>query len=557
MTIAKRSLAEMLKQEKLSPEEMNALDQKLGDAIKSKFGDDPTFDPNSSINLSHFGLQGPDSLRRFLLTPAGETTTERLVTEKEREREIEAERLLQYQEEIRMEAQRRAFLHWLLTEEEAESQKAQYELIAMQQEKTLKDEQKAQQKAATPQSSKALEARIEDYNKQIDKLMDELEALDKRTDRLKQDRKLINNKYNAMQNSLADAPKFVQKTDKEIQAEIVKLQREADKIADSMMTPGLSDEEVYKKGDQLNAITAKIANLNDILASKKVDGKQFVDANGKPSSYEKAAFVIPKNQKIVKDPDGNYYLIKNGKDLKDLSDTEKNDAREAFKLEKKDIQVVKDVIKDTQQAALHSNTASMAQVKTDKLMVQNQINAMASARASLTKALTQQLAHDGLPMHPPKSSFTAGTQPSLISLPPTPSPTQSPKVTSTPVPTPQQVYQSAFVQTLGKAKQHGSQMTWGKLFTFVDKIENEDEKKEAEKFLNKELENIKMKDKPTTLEKIKAMLKSTPVPEVTMNAFLAHMEKFENAYKPSVTAEKSPLAQQQRQEPVSPSATNT
>ncbi|WP_392536839.1 coiled coil protein [Legionella sp. 227] len=557
MTIAK-SLSE-----ELTPVEYQALDQKLASAYKAKIEDDP----NSSINLSLFGLQDSDSLRRFLLTPAGETTTERLVTEKELQRDIEEWQQQQLQEEIRMAEQRRAFFHFLMEEDEAEAKKAQNELIAMQQEKIMKDEQKAQQKAAPPEPNKATQEAIKGYNETIKQLEEDRKKLENRSNQLKQDRKLIESKYDAMEKSLDDAPKFEEKSETEIRAEIEKLQKEANQIADDMMDPKLklTDEQVYAKGHQLNAIESKIANLNDIIATKKEGGKQFVDAQGKPSSMKDAAFVIPRNKEIVKDKDGNYFLIKKGESFDQMTPTQKEEAKKAFQREKKDIQVVRDVVKDTKKEALEFNAksiaenekaldlnaVSLAQNKVQKTMLENQTRLMQSTRANVQQTLQQQ-PNDPLALKSPRPSITS---PSNISLPPTPTATQSSKVTSTPKITPQQIFNAAFVQTLSKGQKPGSQTTWGKLFKFVDEIQDPRVKEEADKFLTDEAKKNQSKDKPSTLDNIKEMLKQTPVPEVTMNTFLKHMAEFEEAYKENVTPEKGVLEQQfQEPDTISPSA---
>ncbi|CAM3032712.1 coiled coil protein [Legionella steigerwaltii] len=539
MTLAKQSLPE-----KFTTHEFGVLSQKLDVAIKSKVED-----PNSSINLSRFGLQGPDSLRRFLLTPAGETMTEELVTEKEQQQAIEKMHLDQIQEHIRMEQIRRAFFHFLLAEEDAEAQKAQNELIAMQQEKTLTNEKKAQEKAAPPQPNKATQEAIKNYDSAIKQLENDRDALEERSKKLKQERKLINNKYDAMEKSLDDAPKFEKKSENDIEAEIEKLRRKADKIADDMVNPKLklTDEQVYAKGHELNAIEAKIANLNDIIATKKADGKQFVDAEGNPSSMKGAAFVIPKNQKIVKDDAGNYYLIKNGKPLKDLKEGERNEAREAFKREKKDIQVVRDVVKDTKKEALDHNTTSIAKNKAEKISVQNQINLMQSARAQLKQTLEHSPTDPTLPLKPPNSSITG-----KVPLPQMQATTLSSKTGSAPMLAAKIAMAAQFVQTVTAKQQAGKKSGKGyfldQFFNDVDEIKDPDVKEHAKKFT----------DKLMTALDLKEMLSKTPVPETTMNAFIKHMAKFEDAYKDNVTPEQGPIEQQQLEpDTISPSATNT
>ncbi|KTC88690.1 coiled coil protein [Fluoribacter dumoffii] len=545
MTIAKQDLSEVL-----TETEYNSLTQKLDDAIESKVTWD---DPNSSINLSLFGLQDSDSLRRFLLTPAGETVTHEIGAELMLERAIEEERQLQLQEEIRMEERRRAIFEWLMEEDDAEAQKAQNEIIEMQNEKKRKDEQKAQQKTDAPESKKETEDTIKRYDEAIKQLEKDQAALEQRSKKLKEERTLITNKYDAMENSLEDAPDFLEKTEEEIDAEIKKLQGEADKIADSMMEPGISDEEVFKRGDQLNAITSKISNLNDIRDSKKTDGKKFVDAEGKTTTYQEAAFVIPKKQEIVKDKDGNYYLLKNGQTEKDLQDPKiRNEAREAFKSEKKNIQLVKDVVKETKKDALTHNETRIAENKAETAMLQNQMRLMQSARAQAQQTLTNQatLEHASPQMTCPQSSKTPGNMGLVL-----PMPTQS-NVTSTPGQKPSQLQIQAaaqFVQTVNQnqqtANKSGKGYQWNKFLDDVDKIDDPAVKEHAKKF-SPDGGKTSLKDKLN----LKETLNKTPVPDEIMNGFLRHMAKFEDAYKPSVTAEPSPLAQREQTQPDIPSA---
>lgn len=545
MTIAKQDLSEVL-----TETEYNSLTQKLDDAIESKVTWD---DPNSSINLSLFGLQDSDSLRRFLLTPAGETVTHEIGAELMLERAIEEERQLQLQEEIRMEERRRAIFEWLMEEDDAEAQKAQNEIIEMQNEKKRKDEQKAQQKTDAPESKKETEDTIKRYDEAIKQLEKDQAALEQRSKKLKEERTLITNKYDAMENSLEDAPDFLEKTEEEIDAEIKKLQGEADKIADSMMEPGISDEEVFKRGDQLNAITSKISNLNDIRDSKKTDGKKFVDAEGKTTTYQEAAFVIPKKQEIVKDKDGNYYLLKNGQTEKDLQDPKiRNEAREAFKSEKKIIQLVKDVVKETKKDALTHNETRIAENKAETAMLQNQMRLMQSARAQAQQTLTNQatLEHASPQMTCPQSSKTPGNMGLVL-----PMPTQS-NVTSTPGQKPSQLQIQAaaqFVQTVNQnqqtANKSGKGYQWNKFLDDVDKIDDPAVKEHAKKF-SPDGGKTSLKDKLN----LKETLNKTPVPDEIMNGFLRHMAKFEDAYKPSVTAEPSPLAQREQTQPDIPSA---
>ncbi len=568
MTIAKETLTRAAEQ--LTPSEAAIINEKLDVAITSKENTnvlrfsppEEGEDPNSSINLGLFGLQDSDSLRKFLLTPAGETVTHEIGAELALEKAIEEEHQLQIHEQIMMQERRRALLfHWLL-DEEAESKKAQDELIEMQQEKILKDEQNAQKKSAPPEPNKATKDAIEGYGKAIEKLQDDQKALEQRSEKLKSERKMLNEKYDTYDQGLKEfnAPQFEVQTEAQLKAQIEALQREADAISDKMMQPGIKDEEIYKLGNQLNTVGLKIASLDDILAKQKNE-KVFANANGETQdsagnaiSYKDAAFVLSKGQKIEKDTDGNYYLLKAGQELKDMGPEAKSQAKKDFEVAKKDIKVVRDVVTDTKQEELHLNSTRSAQVKAEKIMVQNQINLMQSSKAQLE--LTQKPTPGALPMTSPQSTKTL----SGINVPTL---TQSSKVTSTPMPSPQQIFSAAaFVQTVNNGQQP---VTWGAVFNKVQTIQDPEAKKEADKFftdeakktLSKEDTNKLDKEKSplAIIDKIKNMVKMTPIPQTTMEDFLKNMPKFgQDSYKPNVTSEESPVAQREQTQPSAPSS---
>lgn len=192
-------------------------------------------------------------------------------------------------------------------------------------------------------------------------------------------------------------------------------------------------------------------------------------------------------------------------------------------------------------------------------MVKNQINTLQSARANAKEALESSAQ---LGMSPPDGtvsiqSLTQGAARAITS-------TAQSKPQSTPMLSQQQIYgaSAAFVKTVNPS---GQKVTWGSVFSKIKTIQNPQVQDEAEKFFTDEAKKNMPQDKKDALnkmnpdfmkEKIKEMMKQTPVPETTMNSFLKHMARFgENAYKEGVADKPSPTEQRQEQRstPMAPS----
>ncbi|WP_454781162.1 coiled coil protein [Legionella sp. WA2022007384] len=571
MTQLKETLEPIVSQDNLIFKELDESIYSKQEAQQLRFSSSSNeeLDANpSTIDLSNFGLRNPNDIKIFLLSPAGETVTHEIGAELMRERVFEEEQQLQIYEQILLQERKRALIfHWLLGEEE-ESEKARQEIIQMQQEQTRKSNEPSTPKKTATEPNQATKDTIDGYTKSIAKLQNDHAALTDRSKKLEADRQMITEKYDTYDKGLEDfnAARFEVETDAQIKEQIKTLQKEADETADKMMEHGVTDKEVQRLGNHLNTLSLKIASLEDILATrsskKNEDPKVFADingntkdANGVPVTYKDAAFVLSKGQKVERDENGNYYLLKAGQDLKSMDTQALNQAKEDFQLAKRDIKVVKDVVKDVRHEELDHNSSLIAKNKAEKLMVQNQINLMQAARSNAEQALK---ATPDVPMQSPGSTIT--TQNIGLGITPMPNPTQSPKMSSAPTPSPQIFNAAAFVQTIS----NGPKPTWGSLFSKVqtiqdpsvqkdlDKFLTDEAKKEAKKNMSEDKKNEMDKFSPEALkQKLMGMLRRAPVPEVAMNGFLKHMAKFEEAYKPNVTSEESPVAQRE-QTPISP-----
>ncbi|MGM9451813.1 coiled coil protein [Legionella bozemanae] len=575
MSIAKENLTEHL-----TSDEFALINEKLDSAIQSKIGaGELSFsspkdgaDPNpTTIDLSHFGLHNPEDIKIFLLSPAGETVTHEIGAELALERAIEEERQLQIQEEITMEERRRGFIfHWLLSEE-AEAQKAQNELIEMQQEKILKNNEPAPQKKTTREVNKALEDTLEGYDSSIKefqeqqkKLKAEEETLTQELDKLKNESKAIDAKHKVYSNVLKaydkSAPTF-EKNPEMLDREIQSLERQIDRMTQHVfdeLDKG-NDEEARKILNEQNALNLQLASLKDIK-SKVGNEKVFLDAdlNSDGVTYDKALFALPKEQaqRLVKH-NGEYYLLDKGEKWEDVKNDSSKlaEAQARFEKAKPEIMSVKNVVQHVKKQEIEHNTArkdethaKLAVNKAEQLMVKNQVSSMQAARANAQHAVKT----PDLAMHPPQSTITAANSLGLnaISIP---TPTQS-KGTSPSMPSPQQILTAAaFVQTVNNGQKP---ITWGSLFTTVKTIQDPKSRDKMDEYVTDKAKKTLSKDQqaeldknPETLkEKIKRMLEMAPVPPTTMNDLLKNMPKFgEDSYKNNVTSELSPVEKREEQ----------
>ena len=340
------------------------------------------------------------------------------------------------------------------------------------------------------------------------------------------------NKYKTYEESLTEFEKTIDKYEKyserRLERAIIRLQQQADKLAEEISTTG--DEQLaHKKGNELNTLGLKIACLNDIVAVKKGE-KQFVDADGNSNgvTYRKAAFILPKDQKI-KEENGQYYLMNEKYSLSTMSPNERKIAQQEYEHNKNDFRVVKEVALDVTQQEIDLNKKRTRENKAEQLMVQKQIELVAQANKS-TLARSESL-REQIPLSSPAS--TKDPQKLMHAMPTKPS--LSPQVPSPPPP------------PIFTAKT----TSWGSLFNFVETLPPEPRKK-AEEFLKNNPEFEKQKKlhqmNPVQLiEYFKNLLKCPPVPPVTMDAFLKNMALFEEPDKPNVTAHAGPIRQQQEQ----------
>lgn len=578
MSISKENLTEYL-----ASDEFARINERLDVAIQSQVdtgalsfsSPEDVADPNpSTIDLSQFGLHNPEDIKIFLLSPAGETVTHEIGAELALERATEEERQLQIQEQITMQERRRGLLFHLLLAEEAEAKKAQNELIEMQQEKILKSNQQTPQNKTTPKENEALkdtldryDSSIRSFQKQQANLKEEEKALTLELSMLEEESVAIDERHNTYNNVLnaydRSAPTF-ENNPEMLELEISSLERQIDRMTQSVfneLDKG-NEKEARKILNQQNALNLQLASLKDIK-SKVGNEKVFFDAdlNSEGVTYDKALFALPKDQAqgLVKH-NGEYFLLDKGENWEDVkSDSSKlANAQARFEKTKPEIMSVKNVVQHVKKQEVELNTtrqeetrSKIAVNKAEQLMVENQITLLQSARANAQQAAFKSALD--LPMQSPGSTIT--TQKIGLGLTSIPTATQSPKISS--APSPQIFNAAAFVQTISNEPKP----TWGFMFSKVKTIQDPRAQKDLDKFLTEEAKKNLPEEQKNELDKfnpealkrkLMSMLEKAPIPEIAMNSFLKHMAEFEDAYKPNVTSEESPVAQREQTQPLSP-----
>lgn len=529
--------------------EFNHFNTKLSESVASKVqsgtlklahdSDDIEMSELTSINLSRYGLRNYDDLRKFLLTPAGETVIHEIAKKITLEKINEEERQQQIQEQIMLEERKRALLfHWLLSEE-AEAKKAQDELIELQNEQLQNEKQNAQQKTSEPTSNKGLQDTLKGYDNAIKahqhhhkELAKNEKTLNEKLKGLTKEKEAITKKYDTYNKGFEsfDNKQYEQYNDAALSKEIDKL-------------------EAQKKSKPSEQNEINLQGLHEIRGKQRGE-KIFVDANGNTEGvkHKDAAFVLSKakGQTLVKHND-QFHLLERGENWADVvKDPDKmKQAQARFEHAKPDIMSVRNKIQHAakQELALNATQTEetqkkLSENKAEQLMVKNQISSLQSARANAHKTMLKPT--PGVEMQAPKSTIISGLSTNPIPLMPSPPMNAgSSKVSHEPAP---QITAAAFIQTeidnMGKNFNKGApnRLGWDDLSKIIDKIPDKDAKDAANKFINH------LKPKPTPNEReLAEMLRNPPIPPVVMQSLLRHMSTLSlDPYNPTVSAEENP-----------------
>lgn len=177
-------------------------------------------------------------------------------------------------------------------------------------------------------------------------LQDQIALLAKQEIDLEKRHQIFNAAVNDLDNDIADVEQNISGTDGQIIALgeksnllDTKLEKRQNKI-NNLLAAG-KDAEAQIKIHKQHAQQLRRHGLKDMIAI--LQGKQVLyNADGKPATnFKDAAFILSKEQKIVKDNDGKYYLLKSGQDFNSLTIAEKHLAHQNFDKERQNITTVK------------------------------------------------------------------------------------------------------------------------------------------------------------------------------------------------------------------------
>ncbi|CEG56457.1 hypothetical protein [Legionella fallonii] len=516
-----------------------------------------------TITLSRFGIKSPKDVAIFLRSPAGDSLISEIGMKMAEERSLEEYHQLELREQqMLMKRMQAAFFHWYL-EKKAHAHDKQKEIVLEQNKKAIKDSAKtstppaAATKASNVAQRAGLMQSINDYeqalqnNKEKEKaLIKEREGLDEKLDKLNAEGELITFKYNVYDAQLADFEsvlgEFEKLIDTDPKAAHAHIQPHLDNIRNKMdeyllhvedLIKDNQDEEASILMKMHTALGLKIASHHDMVAVKNKD-KYYVGADGKEvDSFKEAHYVLNthkntndealkaiapelRRERIHKDENKNYYLLKPGQTWDSIKDNiaEKAEAHKRFKHREPELMIVKNLVHHNKklETEVHKEQVEdvQGQIKTnekEKQLANNQKNIIESSLAR-DKQMLQQL-----------DSTDANTLN-------TTSPTLTPRPTVTGGPSaPQPSKASAahvYKEKIDLVKQM-SKVTPEQLLNLADQAPGV-QRVPARNFLMSEIER-------------RNLPRTAPIPYQTMQFLLKNLERFGvDATKPSVTNIKNP-----------------
>lgn len=528
-----------------TPSTSPELNEWLDSAIAAKAGqmrfdppsDEIDFDPNSPINISRFGFKNPGDLKVFLLSPAGEAKIGEMGAKLAEEKAVEDQQRLNNQEEARMHSLIKIHLLLWLMEKEAHADSLLREHIDEFNQKAINQSKPAPQSTqAAPKANKELqqamasyEAAIRQYQEEHNNLAKNEEALDERLASLEQQQTALTTKYDVYNASLAE---FAQESDEyealkpeDLDTLIEDLENHIHAQTETITTllesgDPADEEEARQLLNKQNALNLQVASLKDLRSTRQEENaKKFFNADGiQVPSQKDASFITNHDQKIVK-KDGEYYLLKADQNIDELSDADKEDAKEGFKSAQHELMTVQKAVQHTHKleksffaTQIIEVTAQKEQNTAERMTLENQIKLMQSVRATLAQP-------------------NAGLEKDAQAMP---TPTMSGKMIAVPAPPKSAI---TFANSLGPI--------FGKLFPMTkDKLSKHvDEHAKDHKLSPKDIKELKeFLKKAMALLGLGTIPSLAPLPQTTMESLLKNMARFgADPYKPGLTPIQSPM----------------
>ncbi len=535
---------------------------KLGQS-STKAGTLPTNDLIPTVTVSRFGIKSPKDIVTFLRSPAGDSLMTKMGTQMAIEKSLDDYLQLERREqELMMHRIRAAFFLWAL-EKKAHAHDKQEEIVLEQNAKAIKNSGKTSTPTTTSSTPTAAQRAgllqaIDDYQRALAKnqerqkeLADERGELDKKLGKLNAEGELITFKYDLFEAQLADFDNFLAEcakldpkaSDKEIEQHITMVKQKMEDyllhVEDLIMKN--QDEEASLVMKMHVALGLQLATQHDRLAVKD-EKKYYVREDGSEAkTFEEAHYVLDthlhtqdeslkaialelRRERIHKDENKKYYLLKPGQTWDSIKDNEdaKNEAHKKFEHKKPELMVVKKLVRHNKGLETEFHQERVDDVKEkiqtnekERQLANNQKNVIESSLAQCNAQL-QQLDNDVK---------------ALNTTTPTPRPVPTPTVTGGPsAPKPTKTLSTAqnYKEKLEMFKQMPKlSMTPEQLLDLAGQAPKT-QRTDALQYVQSEIARQRFPS-------------STPIPPVAMQSLLQNLERFGvSATKPSVTAIKSP-----------------
>lgn len=516
-----------------------AVDSRAGTIEYTPTPKDPSKDTikdpsKDSINLGVFGFRNPDDLKKFLLTPAGETVKTEISTQIAQNEAIQEREKAAQLEQLAMDHRLKAALFLWLLEKESHAKGLLHELIEEQNDRVLGRGLHAKEPALLQaktnedlkQSASHYDQVLSAYQGDLTELSAKEKALDNEYSRIVEQKTMLQTKHKVYTDSMKDFEKSSdkyeemdkQQLEKEIKSLEQSIELQSDEISKILANKEIPDEEkeatvrsLLHKQNATNLQLASLYDLRDIQDKKKF----FLNAEGMPTNTDgtavkakDAAFIVGDQNDRIVEKNGKHYLLKAGEDLDSMPPQDLEKAQ--FKAE--EARSVKKTMEVSLQRESEFHDKRLGEVddkkavnKQQQLELENQIKQVQASKAKAQQGLSQSNQMQVSPTPSNTSVLPAGAS-SNASAVETFFKENKNQLTSRPQITPKEIYK------------------------LVDNLKNSRAKQEVINFLNKTF----------NLNKLTA---TAPLPETTMNLLLSTVERFGgvDAYKLT--------AQQQRPEP--------
>jgi effector protein LidA len=510
-------------------------------------------DYRPTVNLSRFGLKTSEDVKTFLQSPAGEAVIREMGAKLALEKAIVQEQQLQAQEHRLLMSRLKAFLFMLYLSDKADAADRARDLI-------IKYNELSQEKAkhaATDSPKKDTKrnealaesiAKYEDAVRQAQENVAKGEVLQKQRDELVKEGEHLQAKYNVYDASLEEFDKSdaarIKLTPDEIKvqanqlspemdehakmihkaleggnardarglllkAQIAQLAKQMDAQADNINDLLLAgkDDEARALLEQQNALNLKAANLHDLLAVND-KRKYYVNEQGeKTHNFHEAQFILVRGQKIVKDGQGEIYLLQPNQDWESVKNDSAAKARalQDYKDLKPQLMCVKKVVAHNKGLETAMNQDQIAETdqlikanRAEGLLIANMISQQQAARSSAQ----YELDNPGPARNVSRPTPTAG---------------------NAAVPKPSQASATLFYREQIQELKLAQNITYEQLHSLADNLPRGPNQEAAKEYL-------------------KQMPRTGNIPHLQMQSMLQNMERFGiDATKPAVTKIQNPL----------------